>query len=179
MLQDAAARTRAKKEETSDQEGVTIMAPAITGETPSVVPFASSELGNVQVCIHVYLEQSYSLLSLLFSLAASEVALNPVLPDFSSVKVEDLFRCLVSHTHSPTQQQTLTPLSRSSNPAPFCRARYQRSPPRTAGLPHGCCASVAVRPASASPSEAHGQPKSQQWTGEAQLRSVWREGASL
>ena len=62
MLQDAAARTRAKKEETNDQEGVTIMAPAITGEIPSVVPFASSELGNGHCIAGIYLEQSYSLL---------------------------------------------------------------------------------------------------------------------
>ena len=62
MLQDAAARTRAKKEETNDQEGVTIMAPAITGEIPSVVPFAASELGNGHCIAGMYLEQSYSLL---------------------------------------------------------------------------------------------------------------------
>lgn len=34
MLQDAAAATRAKKEETSELEGVTIIAPAITRKTP-------------------------------------------------------------------------------------------------------------------------------------------------
>jgi hypothetical protein len=55
MLQDAAARTRAMKEDMSEQEGVTIMAPAIT---------------------------------------PSEIALNPVFPDFSSVKVDDLFHSL-------------------------------------------------------------------------------------
>jgi hypothetical protein len=55
MLQEAAARTRAKKEEMSEEEGVTIMAPAIK---------------------------------------PSEVALKPVFPQFSSVRVEDLFHSL-------------------------------------------------------------------------------------
>lgn len=80
MLQDAAAATRAKKEETSELEGVTIIAPAITRKTPP--PTHTHTQFGVQISPSLPI--------------ASEVALNPVFPDFSSVKVEDLFRRLVS-----------------------------------------------------------------------------------
>ena len=106
-------------------EGSTVIAPAIQREGHTHTHTHTHTL-NTHVCV---------------TLAAAEITLTPVHPDFTSVKVQDIFRILVSHTHTHTHAHTKKVCFKVLNislcaqgPLPAFSAEHSWSSPRTVTL---------------------------------------------